>query len=132
MNRGSFDLTPSRHVETVFQRGHKFDLLDVPGSFDRDGLAKAYGQAIGDWMTSLGYDGVEIDVDGDRFRLTAFNPDGSSLDIEFRVNDRMGLEVVDLRGISVAHGNEVPLDWAFDDGMGFDGLEAFLDHFKNW
>lgn len=135
MKPGNFEIFPDTHVAAVFKQGASFSLNAPAGDFDEGRFASAYADAIVDRMKEHGYVDVTVDHDSHGFRIEAFNPDGSSLDVGFSVNDRLGLDVDYASGISVQNGNDVNLTsgvWEFPDEFGYDALEDFLSYFKGW
>jgi hypothetical protein len=132
MTPGEFGISLDDHLSSVLQNGGSFSLPEAAGEFDKNASARFYGDVLEGRLLYLDFDNIEIEVEGDSIHVAAFNPQGSSFDLGFSVNDRMGIDVDYLSGISVAHGNEVPLDWEFKDGIDLESLDEFLKYYREW
>lgn len=135
MEAGKFEITPEAHVSEVFKPGAAFSLGAPIGDFDANAFEQAYAAAIVDRMQVHGYEQMQVEYDREGFSILAFNPDGSSIQVGYSVNDRLGLDVDYASGISVQNGNEINLDgqvWEFPEELGYDSLEEFLAYFKEW
>jgi hypothetical protein len=132
MTPGKLEISLDDHLESVLQNGGSFSLPAAPGEFDKNACARFYGEVLEGRLLYLDFDNILIEVEGDSISVTAFTPDGSSLNLGFSVNDRMGLDANYLWGVSVQHGNEVPLDWEFEDGIGTESLDEFFKNYREW
>lgn len=136
MNTGKFEISPESHVAEVFKPGASFSLEAPAGDYDAPAFERAYATAIEERLKAHDYADLDIDHDAGGFHVLAFNPDGSSIQVGFSVNDRLGLDVDYASGISVQNGNDIDLltmgVWEFPNELGYDALEDFLVYFKEW
>jgi len=103
----------------------------VPGA-----AAALYAPRIRKLFEDEGFGDFDVAVNGSDIEFLAFNAEGSSVSLGMRVDDALGLAVDWASGVSVQNGNEISLDWWFEDcGMKFQDvaeLKRFVDQFKNW
>lgn len=130
-----FEITPESYVASVFKPGASFSLDEPAGEVDKAKFLSAYGSAIVEQMSQIGYEDISVTQDPYGLSVLAFTRDGSSIDIGFGLNDKLGLEVESATGVSVQNGNDVDLlfgHWEFPEPLSYEALEAFFTNFEQW
>lgn len=124
--------------DDMFSGNGKFGYPDgrIDPDLTPDVAAALYASRIEKLFAAEEFGDFDITVDGTDIDFMAINKDGSTVQLGLRVNDDLGLEVDWATGVSIQNGNEIDLDWWFEDQerkfTDVGNLKEFIDQFKEW